>query len=454
VIRSVLVMTALGATGCAQLIGVEDAAELRLANLEVSTGTLVPAFDAEVTSYTVALPYVGPSLAVTASADASLVLTIDGAEAKVDVPQTFAVPVGDMAIAVSLRATSGVERTYTVTVHRADLDLAFGATHAVFGLTAMYAVQRADVNGDGVDDLVATGTDGSVGTLVNDGAGVFTSTSTAYLAGLNPRTLAITDVSGDGIGDLIVANGSLMIATGKGDGSFEMPVDFGAFSDASAFSVGRVDADALDDLVVANGPGFVTPVFGHPTGPERGLDWSITPITGEPRIVRLAKMDGPKLVALDSTDHTIIVTSTSDPSTRWPFQLDSLAYPSNMLVADFDGDARDDIAFLDQVTGTVTVLTKFPNWNRTAIPVSGNPRALVIGDLDADGHVDLAMTAGNDLVVLRNDGTGTFEQRRFAGMVDTPSGLAIGDFNHDGRADVIFALGTSELMMTFGEHRE
>jgi FG-GAP-like repeat len=139
---------------------------------------------------------------------------------------------------------------------------------------------------------------------------------------------------------------------------------------------------------------------------------------------------------------------------RWPFQLDSLAYPSAMLVADFDGDSRDDIAFLDQVTGTVTVLTQFPNWVRTSITVSGNPRSLVLGDLDGDGHVDLAMTAGNDLVVLRNDGTATFEQRRFANMVDSPIELAIGDFNHDGRADLVFTQGTNEMMMVFGVHRE
>ena len=450
-IRSVLVMTALG--GCAQLIGVEDASELHLADLELSTGALVPAFAAEVTSYTVALPYVGPALAVTASADTSVVLTIDGVAAKADVPQALDVPVGDMSITVALRTTSGIERTYTVAVHRADLDLAFGAPRTVFGLTSMYAVQCADLNSDGADDLVSIGTDGTIGTFVNDGTGVFTSTSSAYVSGLNPRTLAIADVSGDGIGDLIATNGSLMTATGRGDGSFATPTDFGAFSDTSAFSVGRVDADALDDLVVANGTGLVTPVFGHPTGPTKGPDWTITQIVGEPRIVRLAQIAGPKLVTLDSTDHVIVVTSTSDPSMRWPFQLDSLAYPSDMLVADFDGDSRDDIAFLDQITGTVTVLTKFPNWNRTSITVDGNPRALAIGDLDADGHVDLAMTAGNDLVVLRNDGSANFEQRRFANMVDTPSALAIGDFNHDGRADVIFAQGTSVMMMAFGEHR-
>ena len=450
-IRSVLVITVLG--GCAQLIGVEDASELRLANLEVSTGTLVPTFDAEVTSYAVDLPFVGPPLAVTASSDASVDLTIDGVAAKVDVPQALDVPVGDMSVSVVLRTTSGVERTYTVAVHRADLDLAFGAPRTVFGLTSIYAVQRADLNSDGMDDLLCTGTDGTIGTFVNDGTGVFTSTSTAYISGLDPRTLAVADVSGDGIGDLIVTNGALTIATGLGDGSFATPANFGAFSDASAFSVGRVDADALDDLVIANGDGLVTPVFGHPTGPAKGSDWTITQIVGEPRIVRLAQIAGPKLVALDSTDHVIVVTSTSDPAMRWPFQLDSLAYPSDMLVADFDGDSRDDIAFLDQVTGTVTVLTKFPNWNRTSITVDGHPRALAIGDLDADGHVDLAMTAGNDLVVLRNDGAANFEQRRFANMIDTPSALAIGDFNHDGRADVIFAQGTSVMTMVFGEHR-
>lgn len=450
-IRTIVLVTALG--GCAQLIGVEDASELGLSNLAVSTGTLVPAFDPEVTSYTLALPYVGPELEVTASGDDSLALEMSGTAAKVDVPQKFTVPVGDMAIGVVVRSTSGVERTYTVAVHRADLDLAFASLHPVFSIGSVYAVQRADLDGDGVDDLLATGTDGSVGPFINDGTGVFTTTSTAWVAGMNPRTLALTDLSGDGIGDLIVANGSLMIATGIGDGSFAAPAAFGGLTDVSAFSVGRVDADAFADLVVGNGAGLVTPVFGRSTGPQQGADWSVTSIVGEPRIIRLAKIDGPKLVSLDSTDHTIIVSPISDPTTRYPFQLDSLAYPSDMLVADFDGDAHDDIAFLDQITGNVTILTKFPNWSREVITVAGNPRALALGDLDADGHVDLAMTAGNDLVVLRNDGTATFEQRRFTNMVDTPSGLAIGDFNHDGRDDVIFTQGTAEMMMAFGVHR-
>lgn len=453
-IRGVLAIAAVGATGCAQLIGFEDAGELRLANLQASTGVLVPAFDPEVASYAVALPYVGPGFALTASADPSVTLAIDGAPAQVGVPRMFDVPVGDRAIAISLRTTSGVERTYTVAVHRADLDLAFAAPTPVYGIDPVYAVQRADVNGDGVDDLIGTATDGSVGAFVDDGHGVFTTTSTWWLAGLNPRALAITDVSGDGIGDLVVANGALMIANGAGDGSFAAPAAFGGFSDASTFAIGRIDADAFDDLAVANGTGLVTPVFGRATGPVKGPDWPITQIVGEPSIVRIAKIDGPKLVSLDPTDHQIIVTATSDPSMRWPFPLDSLAFPRDLLVADFDGDGRDDIAFLDEVSGVVTVLTAFPTWTRTTIAVSGDPRALALGDLDGDGHVDLAMTAGNDLVVLRNDGTATFEQRRFANLVDTPSGLAIGDFNHDGRDDVIFAQGTSEMMMALGVHRE
>lgn len=447
-IRFVLIATL---AGCVQLIGVEDSTELRLERLDVSTGTLTPAFDPDITSYTVALPYTGPQLSVTASAAASVSLSIDGASAQLDVPHMIDAPIGDITIEVALHTTSGVERTYTVTVHRADLDLAFGALQPVFGLTAVYAVQRADVDGDTVDDLVVTGTDGSVGTFVNDGAGVFTSTSTAYLPALNPRTLDVTDVSGDGIGDLIVANGSLVIANGRGDGSFHPPSEVGALSEVSAFSIGRIDADGLDDIAVGNGAGFVTPVFN---GTGKGADWSITQIVGEPRILRLARMNGPKLVALNSTEHVIIVMSITDPSLRWPYPLDSQAYPSDLLVADLDGDMHDDIAFLDAITGTVSILSEFPTWKRTQIPVAGHPRALAIADLDSDDHLDLAMTAGNDLVVLRNDGLGTFEQRRFANMVETPSGFAIGDFDHDGRNDVIFALGTQAMTMALGEHRE
>ncbi|HEY4182875.1 MAG TPA: FG-GAP-like repeat-containing protein [Kofleriaceae bacterium] len=448
-IRAAFIL-ALGATGCAQIIGFDDPGELRLDNLEVSTGALVPAFDPAVTSYSIALPYVGPALTVTPSADASVELTVDGAAAQMNTAQTFDVAVGDRSIAFVLRTTSGVERTYTIAIHRADLDLSFGGLQTVFAINSIYAVQRADVNADGVDDLVYTDVQGTIGTSVNDGTGLFTTSSSAWISGLNPRAIAVADVSGDGIGDLLVANGGLQIGNGNGDGTYAAMTDVGAFTDVSAVSVGRVDADALDDVVAGNGAGFVTPVFGRAAGPTKGSDWPITQIIGEPRIVRVARIEGPKLVSLDSTEHVIIVSSTTDPSLRWPYPLDSRAYPSDMLVADFDGDGHDDIAFLDQITGVVSVLTKFPNWEHTNITVSGNPRSLVIGDFDADGHPDLAMTAGSELVVLRNDGSAKFEQRRFGGMPSWPSSLAVGDFNHDGRDDVIFAEGTPTMTMAFG----
>ncbi|MFN0247079.1 MAG: FG-GAP-like repeat-containing protein [Kofleriaceae bacterium] len=449
-IRAIFVMAAL--TGCVQLIGVEDSTELRLERLDVSTGVLMPAFDPDITSYTVTLPYAGPKLAVTASAEASVSLSIDGESAQRDVPRMIDAPIGDIAIEVALRTTSGVERVYTVMVRRADLDLAFGAPQIVYGLTDVYAVQRADVNSDAVDDLVVTGTDGSVGTFVNDGAGEFTSISTAFLPGLNPRALAVTDLSGDGIGDLVVANGSLVIANGRGDGSYHPPTPVGALWEVSAFSIGRINADGIDDIAAGNGTGLVTPVFGVTT--VTGNDWSFTQIVGEPRILRLARMNGPKLVALNTTEHVIIVMSLADPSMRWPYPLESQAYPSDLLVADLDGDMQDDIVFLDAITGTVTILSEFPTWKRTQITVAGHPRALAIADLDSDGHLDLAMTAGDDLVVLRNDGIGIFEQRRFANMVDTPAGFAIGDFNHDGRNDLIFAFGTQAMTMALGEQRQ
>jgi len=82
----------------------------------------------------------------------------------------------------------------------------------------------------------------------------------------------------------------------------------------------------------------------------------------------------------------------------------------DVAAADFDGDGAKDLAVTNYDSGTVSVLrntgtgTFQPAVNYV---VGGAPWAVAAGDLDADGHPDLAVTTNTSagtVTVLRNDG--------------------------------------------------
>jgi hypothetical protein len=95
-------------------------------------------------------------------------------------------------------------------------------------------------------------------------------------------------------------------------------------------------------------------------------------------------------------------------------------HPKGVVVADFDGDGKPDIAvslfdtnsiavFLNQGTGT------FGTPIMTAVQVSNNIGVLAVGDFDEDGKQDLVVStisgAGQGNLVLPGKGDGTFTQQ-------------------------------------------
>ncbi len=92
-----------------------------LASLTVSSGTLVPAFEAAVTSYTLSLTNAVDSLVLTAvTEDAAASLTIDGETATSGSASAVALAVGSNAIELVVGAEDGSSTTYTITALRAS----------------------------------------------------------------------------------------------------------------------------------------------------------------------------------------------------------------------------------------------------------------------------------------------------------------------------------------------
>jgi hypothetical protein len=115
----------------------------------------------------------------------------------------------------------------------------------------------ADLNGDGVLDMVTanTGTSGNLSVLLGNGDGSFQPAVT-YPAAAGAQYVAVGDFNGDGKPDLAVSNFSfttftfnLLIFLGNGDGTFRAPLITSVMSDAYVV-VGDFNKDGKLDVLV------------------------------------------------------------------------------------------------------------------------------------------------------------------------------------------------------------
>lgn len=73
----------------------------------------------------------------------------------------------------------------------------------------------------------------------------------------------------------------------------------------------------------------------------------------------------------------------------------------------------------------------------TTVPMSAPPFHVAVEDFDSDGDPDLAIPLDEDVVILRNDGTGSFTQETITLGVPLSNGIAAGDLDGDGDPDLV-----------------
>ena len=124
--------------------------------------------------------------------------------------------------------------------------------------------------------------------------------------------------------------------------------------------------------------------------------------------------------------------------------------PDALATADFNGDGNPDLAVVNHDDGTVSIFLGHADGSLVKIAdyvVGSGPIAIAVGDFNGDGKPDLAVVNQNcvatcgpgSVSILLNRGNGTFQTASSYSTGTDPVALVTGDLNGDGKLDLAVA---------------
>ena len=301
------------------------------------------------------------------------------------------------------------------------------------------ASAAADLNGDGIPDLVVVYSD-RIDVYFNNGHGVFTAEQPAG-AGWTGGPLSVADLDGDGHNDLIFGSGNgFLIEYGNGDGTFRSSrmLHIDGDGPAQTFAVADFNGDGLPDvftqttgldiIYLNDGHGNFNADFSVHVGAalsandvNRDGRADLVYLNGSSVVVRLGNGDG--------TFGNEIASTTGET-------------PIGKAVADVNGDRILDVV-TSNADGTVTVMLGSASHDGAFAPahtynVGAGGGSIAVADFDGNGKLDIAVTdpAGGKTWMLSGNGNGTFANPVALDISGIASNITVADFNGDGGPDI------------------
>lgn len=318
----------------------------------------------------------------------------------------------------------------------------------------IFSVHSTDLNNDGNLDLISSFFDDSlVSVYLGNGLGGFAAPTNRVLPGGGPTDFTTGDWNGDGRADLAVPSvlaDTIVIYLGDGTGSFAAPTSINVGVSPNDAATGEFNGDSRADLVTANTDSAnVTILLGNGTG---GFPTVTSLAMGngaaQPSKVLVADFNGDGradlAVADIQADQVEVFLGNGNGTFGAPTLLNSGAFPRGLAAADFNGDGRVDLVSANRNSDNLSVfLNNGAGFGvATNFLVGTNPNKVSAADLNLDGKIDLITTNANggNASILLGNGDGTFAAAsNVATTSASPLGLDVGDYNKDSVPD--FSIG-------------
>ena len=335
-------------------------------------------------------------------------------------------------------------------------------------------VAAADFNNDGFNDIVQLSSvqnglepdPAYLKTYLSTSATAF-ATPTSTFNGDNALYIASADVNGDGLPDVVTASvedGVLAVYFNNtlSPGSFNTPLVLPS-AGASQVAILDMNGDNLPDLVAADynvslflqtSPGtFADPITLYPGG----ANWvAVGDLNGD-GIPDVALTDASGVKALMHTGAAGATTYAAPVTVFTQTMNSNLAGANVIAIADVNGDGLNDLVITDPgPTGgaapSVNVLLQDPANHGQFLAAVSYPvaaqnlaQSLVLKDLDGDGNLDIVIGGTDDVSILLQDpaNPGAFLPATNFTAEDTNE-IAVADVNGDNLPDIITATGPTQ----------
>jgi hypothetical protein len=326
--------------------------------------------------------------------------------------------------------------------------------HSLGAVATLSAVLAEDLDGDGAADLVLGLASGKLLIYLANGDLSYHALP-ATAAGGSPGALAAADLDQDGVPDVVAVSAStneVTLLRGLAGGE---PEAF-AFAPGVVLSVTAAGAQAAADF---DGDG-ATDFFAIPAGhtrlaffPNRG-DGSFPPgtlVQGNFDAVAWLPLDadgdGKLDLAVLGQQRAMILSNAGGGNFQAGPGAD-LAIAALLATGDLDGDGAEDLVAAGEGGALAVHLAAAGILGAPALhPLGAAVAAAALADLDGDGDLDIAAATAEGMALLRNDGRGSFAASGEALQASgRPAGLAAADLDGDGSADLAVVSSRSSTL--------